>query len=67
MRKYFVHRYKYSHDRKRKKFKKWLKLGYVSVLGTNKDGCLYQSEFEIKTRYFRKQHPSFEIILPQSR
>ena len=41
MRRVFVHRYKWSHRDKRKKYKKLLKLGNVVILETAKDGWVY--------------------------
>ena len=61
MKKYFVHKFKYSHESKRRKFKKWLKLGYVEIVERQSDGWLYQSEFNITTVFHRKQSPTFEI------
>lgn len=40
--KYFVHRFKWSHDSKRKEFKKKLKKGSVKIIERNRDGWLYQ-------------------------
>ena len=41
-RKYFVHRYKWSHDDKRQQFKRAFKEGKVKLLQKTKEGCLYQ-------------------------
>lgn len=41
MRKVFVHRYKWSHDTKRQKYKKLFKKGKVIMLENTKDGWLY--------------------------
>jgi hypothetical protein len=43
-RKYFVHRYRWSHDDKRRAFKRFLKEGLVKILHEEKDGWLYQAE-----------------------
>jgi len=40
----FVHRYKWSHAKRRKKYKKLLKEGKVTIMETNKDGWLYQKK-----------------------
>lgn len=38
----FVHRYKWSHDRKRKQLRKALKRGIVKLLEETKEGWLYE-------------------------
>lgn len=45
-RKYFVHRYKWSHDDRRKKFLRMFKDGKVSLLQSTRDGWLYQIKGE---------------------
>ena len=55
MKKHFVSRYKYSHDKRRQQFKQWLKKGMVKLIDQDKQGFLY-SEVE-----------GFEIIKVQSR
>jgi hypothetical protein len=42
--KVFVHRYKWSHDKKRKKYRRLLKENKVKLLLQNKDGWLYQEQ-----------------------
>ena len=39
--KHFVSKYKYSHDERRKQFRRWAKDGLVILLEKNKDGFLY--------------------------
>ena len=41
MKRIFVHRFKYSHSDKRKKYRRLLKLGDVVILETAKDGWVY--------------------------
>ena len=41
-RKYFVHRYRWSHEDRRKLFRRALKDGKVKILLKNRDGWLYQ-------------------------
>lgn len=41
MKKVFVHRYKWSHDDKRKKYRRMLKDSKVVLISQNKDGWLY--------------------------
>lgn len=43
--KHFVSKYKYSHDERRKQFRRWAKDGLVTLIKKNKDGFLY-SEHE---------------------
>ena len=40
--KHFVHRYKWSHEAKRKKFLRAFKDGKVTLLQSTRDGWLYQ-------------------------
>lgn len=63
MQKHFVHKYKWSHEKKRKIFKKWFKLGYVTLLGRTKDGWLYETPHNITNVYPRKkvQYPKIEL------
>jgi hypothetical protein len=42
MSKVFLHRYKYSHDKKRAKYRKLLRMGKVKIIEQNKDGWLYE-------------------------
>ena len=42
-RKYFVHRYKWSHEDKRKKFLRAFKEGKALLLHSTRDGWLYQA------------------------
>ena len=41
MKRVFVHRFKYSHSDKRKKYRKLLKSGEAVILATAKDGWIY--------------------------
>lgn len=41
MKKVFVHRYKWNHDSKRRKYRKLQKKGKVKLIETRKDGWLY--------------------------
>ena len=43
----FVHKYKWSHDKKRKKYKKLLKNNKVKLLQKKKDGWLYKYTGEL--------------------
>ena len=53
---HFVSRYKYSHDKKRIKFKKWIKQGKVKLLYRRPDGWVYEElpEYPIKVTYGRR-------------
>lgn len=42
MRKHFVSKYKYSHDTRRKQFRRWAKDGLVKLIDKNRDGFLYE-------------------------
>ena len=47
MRKHFVSKYKYSHDARRKQFRRWAKDGLVKLLEKSRDGFLYEEMAEI--------------------
>lgn len=40
--KLFVHRYRWSHDKRRSKLKKKLKMGQVEMIEQTRDGFLYK-------------------------
>lgn len=42
LKKHFVSRNKWSHDKKRRQFKEWLKKGFITRIKKEKDGYLYQ-------------------------
>ena len=41
-RKHFVHRYKWSHDKKRKQFLRMFKDGKIDLLKSTREGWLYR-------------------------
>lgn len=43
-RKHFVSKYRYSHDERRKQFRRWAKDGLVTLLEKNRDGFLYMEK-----------------------
>ena len=53
---HFVSRYKYSHDKKRIKFKKWIKQGKVKLLYRRPDGWVYEElpEYPISVTHSRR-------------
>lgn len=44
MRKHFVSKYKYSHDTRRKQFRRWAKDGLVNLIERSRDGFLYEEK-----------------------
>lgn len=48
--KIFVHRYKWSHDKRRKVCRKALKLGEIKLVEETKDGWLYEVSDLIKSK-----------------
>lgn len=49
-RKYFVHRYRWTHEDRRKHFLKAFKNGKVTLLESTKDGWLYQAKPDALTK-----------------
>ena len=60
--KHFVSKYKYSHDERRKQFRRWAKDGLVILLEKNKDGFLYMEKADHPiTKTVSRRNVKFKI------
>lgn len=50
MRRIFAHRFKYSHDRRRRQLRAALRRGEVKLIERNQDGWLYEVPDDFKTQ-----------------
>lgn len=56
MKKIFIHKYKYSHDTRRKQAKRLVNTGVLKIIERNKEGILYECQKPLRISRKGKIH-----------